>query len=130
MEEEKKIVQESKQVADTIIREFHSTSSSLQASVEDLRQQQCEVKQDLDQVMVSLQFQDRVDQIMSHLAQDLAGIEHALAQANNPVQHSYIPDFNDWITSLAKRYTTLEQHDAHRGNALPSRKMESEVTFF
>jgi methyl-accepting chemotaxis protein len=129
MEEEKKIVQESKQVADYIISEFHSTSSSLQASVEDLRQQQQYVKQDLDEVMVSLQFQDRVDQIMSHLAQDLAGIESALAQANNPAQHSYIPDFNDWINRLAKRYTTLEQHDVHRGNAI-SKKTESEVTFF
>lgn len=129
--EEKTIVQESKQVADQIIREFHTTSSLLQASIEDLRHQQQAVKQDLDEVIVSLQFQDRVDQIMSHLAQDLAGIEHALAQANNPVQHSYIPDFNDWINRLAKRYTTLEQHDVHRGSAISTnKKIESEITFF
>ncbi len=128
---EKAIVQDSQQVADHIIREFNSTSSELHASVESLRRQHLSVKQDLDDVLVHLQFQDRVDQIMSHLAQDLTSMESALLNADSPLGQTRIPDAEDWMNRLAQRYTTLEQREVHHGNnSFVTRKTEPEITFF
>jgi methyl-accepting chemotaxis protein len=131
MLEEQAIVQESQQMANQIIEEFNRTSSLLNNSVAELRNQQITVKHDLDDVLVNLQFQDRVDQIMSHLAQDLTSMESALVNAHNPLEHTMIPDAEDWMNRLAQRYTTLEQHEIHNGNsAFKMRKPEHEITFF
>ena len=129
--EEKAIVAESQQVADRIINEFNLTSSALNDSVEALRRQQLNVKHDLDDVMVNLQFQDRVDQIMTHLAQDLASMESALVSADTPTDAALIPDAETWMNRLAQRYTTLEQREVHLGNnPFSTKKAESEITFF
>ncbi len=129
--EEQAIVQESQQMANQIIQEFSRTSSLLNSSVAELRHQQINVKHDLEDVLVNLQFQDRVDQIMSHLAQDLTSMESVLVNADNPLEHTMIPDAEDWMNRLAQRYTTLEQHDVHHGNSsFQVRKTEHEITFF
>ncbi len=128
--EEQHMVMESRTIADEIIINFHRTSSSLQTSVEQLRDRHKSIKKDIDSVFVNLQFQDRVDQIMGHLSDDLKDMEHTLEQVAKPAADHGLINADQWLAKLKNRYTTLEQHDIHQLGYVQEDSKQSEVTFF
>lgn len=128
--EEQNMVMESRKIADDIVMNFHRTSSSLQTSVDQLRQRHKSIKKDIDSVFINLQFQDRVDQIMSHLSDDFMDMEKTLEQSAKPVADNSLLDTENWLNKLKNRYTTLEQQDIHQLGYVQEDSKKSEVTFF
>lgn len=115
-----------------VITRFHHSASGIVSHNEAMRSQSEIVGQDIAEVLVSLQFQDRISQMLGHVSGD---IEKLLAHihANNEQRrlgHEPSPlNVDRWLNELAQTYTMPEQHDIHRGEA-PGKRNDSEITFF
>jgi len=65
---------------------------------------------------VSLQFQDRVSQILSHVTADMKKLESVFNDCSRQLNAGEeIPDIDkeQWLEEIKQSYTTLEQLDVH-----------------
>ena len=73
------------------------------------------IRQSIESLMVSLQFQDRVSQMTAAVADDIARMESAVG-GDEP-----LPEPDEWLEALERTYTMDEQRaDAHAGASGPS----------
>lgn len=79
-----------------------------------------ETQHDIQAIMVSLQFQDRTDQMLEHVQSDLQDLLDAIV-ANDPSLH----DAPAWLDRLRQRFTTDEERHGQ-----PKTPSSAEVTFF
>ena len=87
---------------------------------------------EIAEVLVSLQFQDRVSQVLSHVADDMGRLESRLGSALGEVRVGVEPEAlvaSSWMTEMSKAYTTPEQHSLHRGEG-GSAPDSAGITFF
>lgn len=111
--------------AERIIADFNNTAHSLQASITRLREQHQTVQNDIRDVLINLQFQDRVQQMLDHVIADMGRMEH-IARGEEPV-----PQAQHWLAELSRSYTMLEQHATHAGKAREAAPAaQSDITFF
>lgn len=116
-----------------VLEQFrHSTENILQ-SAQVLEQESVGVQASVEEVLVNLQFQDRVSQILSHVTNDMEKLAGALVDQETRLRHgeTVTPiDTAEWLSSIQKSYTTLEQVDVHRGIQNIEKPGTSEITFF
>ncbi|KUM44823.1 chemotaxis protein [Pseudomonas sp. EpS/L25] len=84
------------------------------------------------EVLVALQFQDRVSQMLGHVRDDQARLERLVAERRAlAASGQALPplDTKAWLAELARTYTMAEQVAVHHGKraAAPA---ESDITFF
>lgn len=123
---------EFEKVFERVIGQLHSANSDLSGSIESLCQESQAIGGEINEVLVALQFQDRVSQILSHVRNDLAKLEdylqeHGSARAIGADQSQI--DARLWLEQLARTYTMPEQHATHGGNTAAADK-SSDITFF
>jgi methyl-accepting chemotaxis protein len=111
---------------------FGVAAGQLAESNQTLQEESAGIKREIEDVLVALQFQDRVGQILAHVRNDLeklhaqvclSGEHYARGEACAPV------DTEAWLEELAIAYSTDEQRANHSGAAVESGKT-SEITFF
>jgi methyl-accepting chemotaxis protein len=90
--------------------------------LEQLRASGGEVERAINNVLVDLQFQDRVSQITCHVTEDMQRL-HGHLRDPEP------PQVQQWLQQLESSYTTLEQKRVHSG-AAGGAVEQSSVTFF
>ena len=120
------------QVINGVITRFHQSAGSIVNHNEMMRSQSQAVAQDIAEVLVALQFQDRVSQMLGHVRGDLDKLFTHLLERNAQRQQGQTPapvDTERWLAELAQTYTMPEQHDIHHGGATAKRN-DSEITFF
>ena len=132
-EQEQRMIHDSEETAQRIVQEFNEVTSAMQASMEALQAERKTVHADLEQVLVGLQFQDRVNQIIEHVSTDMARFEQ-LSQdiANRGFSEVEIPSAKAWQDELAGSYTMLDQHVVHHGKmqTTTSATATPQITFF
>jgi methyl-accepting chemotaxis protein len=133
-ERDGEMVSESEQVIRRILERFHAAAESASASAETLRRDSRSVRDEIAEVLVSLQFQDRVSQILGHVQGDLgklqSHLDERLAAITAGLRVEPI-DVDVWLGELACTYTTPEQHALHGGESTKkSQDTESDITFF
>ena len=115
-----------------VISRFKQNASDIVQHNETMRTQSESVAQDISEVLVSLQFQDRISQTLGHIAADQDKL-HALIQERDAQRRQNLPmaspDSERWLSELAQTYTTPEQHGIHRGESSAKRN-DSDITFF
>jgi len=84
------------------------------------------VSQQITNILVSLQFQDRVTQILAHSRADIANFSeqvttHASANPPTPV------DVANWLATMEQKYVTVEQKSGTTGGGSSG---SSEIRFF
>ncbi len=132
-EQDAQILSESEATIQKVIEDYNERGSSLLASSLQLEEENQKVKTDIDNVLVSLQFQDRVGQILGHVIQDMQKLESTINSAlekiekNEPINKV---DIEKWVNGLKQSYTSLEQVAVHDGGNTRSGPAEEEVTFF
>ncbi len=97
-----------------------------------MRQDSEAVGREIAEVLVSLQFQDRVSQVLGHIRDDLEKFsQHLQVRENCRAVEEATPllDSKRWLDELARTYTTPEQHEIHRGQR-PGAAGDSDITFF
>lgn len=115
------LINRSEHTINAVLDRFQGTSQSMRADAEMLLGENTEIKHNIDEVLVALQFQDRVSQILAHVSGDMRKLGEKV--------ESEVPDASQWLTQLERTYTTLEQVQVHRGGRTQS-PAKSTVTFF
>ena len=120
-------------VIEHVLREFNANAVGLSLSVDILRQEGNAIRDEISDVLVALQFQDRVSQMLSHVRNDLGKLEHLLAESEQGKAggDSAPVDAGKWLAELKDTYTTMEQHAVHGGAVkVAAASQPQEITFF
>lgn len=108
------------QIAGQVMQSLNLNLTELSDASSLLQQDARLTQKDVEQIVVSLQFQDRTDQMLDHLQNDLKRL-HQAVQSQDPI----INDPQSWLRELRNNFTTHEERHGQRRNA-PS----ADVTFF
>ena len=107
-----------RETKDSLFSRFEEAVGHLEQSSNSLEDNTREVKQTIQAITVSLQFQDRIEQILDHVQSDL----HRLHQC---IQDGTL--INDgWLERFQSSYTTAEERHARK----PAARAEADLTFF
>lgn len=116
-------------IIERVVADFQTATTTLAATAQQMREESAAVGGELEQVLVTLQFQDRVSQILGQVRADMGKLGTRLAAEGTPLRL----DPQGWLDELARSYTAPEQHGRHPGNraALPAPPAGAdEITFF
>lgn len=117
-------MQESEQTIKTVLAVFSETVGHLNAAATSFEHEGHNIQNAIAEVLVGLQYQDRVSQILGHVTADLERLQQCVDSGAR-----YI-DPERWLEELSRTYTTLEQHDHHKGVRNNAPASASSVTFF
>lgn len=134
-EQDAQMVSHSEQVIETVLGEFHNTANDLGHSADVLRQESQLIQGEISDVLVALQFQDRVSQILCHVRDDQGRLSQTLEHGGRAIAEGNTVqpiDTDAWLDALATTYTTQEQVALHGGGKAPAqvRGSATEITFF
>jgi methyl-accepting chemotaxis protein len=104
-EKDHAMVEQTEQIIAQVVDQFGNAAKDLMDSSEQLRTEGQYVSGEISNVLVSLQFQDRVTQMLSHVQNDLYKLQNTIAAGDLQV------DGATWLQELAATYTMQEQHE-------------------
>ncbi|WP_324770440.1 methyl-accepting chemotaxis protein [Pokkaliibacter plantistimulans] len=117
------------QVIHQVINEFSEGANRLVEHSNALQAENSVLGEEIADVVIALQFQDRVSQILTHVRQDIEKLKDHLSE-KNAIQ----VDARSWMEELSHTYTTPEQHEIHHGgrSGKSSKKSNAsdDITFF
>ncbi|MDA8382394.1 MAG: methyl-accepting chemotaxis protein [Betaproteobacteria bacterium] len=114
-----------------VLARFSAVATGLSDSSALLRRESAGIRDEINDILVSLQFQDRVSQILSHVEGSLDQLRVQAELAHNGDGACALPDAQAWIEQMKLTYATDEQRQNHHdggAGAMPS--AGSEITFF
>jgi methyl-accepting chemotaxis protein len=112
-----------------VLDRFHGITQRLSSSTELLQQESVGIQGEISEVLVALQFQDRVSQILSHVRGNMDALHQRLQQCRQaPGQLAGI-DAQAWLAEMELTYATEEQRQIHHG-ADSASPQKQEITFF
>lgn len=124
-EKDQQLIADSQSRVASVVDRFEAAASNIQQASEGLEENSRAVSQQITNILVSLQFQDRVSQILSHSRQDIANLADkiaACAQGKPPTPL----DVSNWLSTMEQKYVTIEQ----RSPSAESSGGSSEIRFF
>ena len=124
---------QSEQVIAKVLERFRGAVGGIEQSADLLRSESQQIGVEVSDVLVDLQFGDRVSQVLSHVRDDLHKLLDKLHECEaGAIRGQSTPmDAKSWLAELSSTYTMPEQHVVHRGgkaSAAPSHA--SDITFF
>ncbi|WED75878.1 methyl-accepting chemotaxis protein [Aeromonas allosaccharophila] len=125
----------SEQTIEQVLARFRHATDSLAESASLLQNESTDIHREISSVIVSLQFQDRVSQILSHVRQNMESLSsHLIASEQNSNSSGPIQiDANRWLAEMELSYATDEQRNIHHGRTARSTKAQpssADITFF
>lgn len=117
-------------VAGSKIRDVLDHVRELGDSAEGMRQQGAIIRTDVENLLVSLQYQDRISQILSVLDEDMLRMQQALAD-----EQAALPTPDAWMAVLDSTYTMEEERHNHvpaarKAVGQSAASADDDVTFF
>lgn len=120
---------------ENVVQGIHGAASEVVEGAQAMRQEGQSIRQEIDEVLIAVQSQDRISQMLEHVHADqerlverLSGNAQAQSEALQP---------GEWLNTLRSTYTTPEEQAAHDGRPLPQPKLpqaqqplEQDTTFF
>lgn len=127
-EQDAETVTKSQQVIEHVVGRVQKAVDSLANSSDVLRHETQTIGTEIAEVLVALQFQDRISQVLGHVSDDMGKLkEHILSQEEHA---SVAIDASAWLEELSHTYTVPEQHEVHSGGQASAAATASEITFF
>ncbi|MFZ1546473.1 MAG: methyl-accepting chemotaxis protein [Candidatus Nitrotoga sp.] len=117
-EHDSKSIVNSELIIQKVLESFSNVTSHLSDSAELLQQESAGIRDELSDVLIALQFQDRVSQILAHVRNNMEKLHQHLQQykqdkaASVPVKPLNI---KTWLAEMEALYATQEQVHTHRG---------------
>lgn len=130
-QQDEALVDNSGKVIGHVISRFGQAANDLSGASEALRQEGVAIGQEVSEVLVALQFQDRVSQVLNHVNNDLGKLQQHIddsQQASQAGMATGTIDAAQWLDELSKTYTMPEQHALHGTSTGASGS--DEITFF
>lgn len=88
-----------------IVEDVLNHVRKLGASADTMHHHGMVVRGEVEQLLMAMQFQDRVSQILSGVNDDMVRLENTLARSEGDA----LPDVQEWMESLQQSYTMEEQ---------------------
>ncbi|MDO8772864.1 MAG: chemotaxis protein, partial [Burkholderiaceae bacterium] len=125
----------SEQIIEKVLDQFQTTATGLNDSAEVMRRESQLIQSEISDVLVALQFQDRISQVLTHVRSDLDKLNQTLKASRQQLVEGVMPtplDTEAWLDALTSTYTMAEQHSVHGGGrpALQAPASATEITFF
>ncbi|MGD2116941.1 MAG: methyl-accepting chemotaxis protein [Chromatiales bacterium] len=103
---------------ETVFARLQQIITALDQEGSTLREAGEGIRQEISEVVVAFQFQDRVSQILGHVQQDfetlLQSLEEYTGQDHGQISQQLL-DVEQLLAQFAAGYTTAEEHENHRG---------------
>ncbi len=122
---------ESQETVNNVLTGLQEMMSGLSNSSEILKKESIGIRNEIADILVSLQFQDRVSQILVHVRDSLHDYENIISETHeHRAAGSRTPiDGEAVLASLVSGYTTNEQRELHSGGKA-SAPADEEIEFF
>lgn len=117
-----------------VVQDVLNHVRNLGASAEQMRAQGSVIRSDVESLLVTLQYQDRVSQILTTIDTDIQRLQEVIGDPNNP-----IPSPEEWLHHLGKRYTMRDQKHTHNAaisksgstvSTIQTSSNDEDITFF
>ncbi|MCM4081152.1 methyl-accepting chemotaxis protein [Paractinoplanes hotanensis] len=109
-----------------VLDDLMAMLSRMRDSSQQLEQAAVGIRGEIGESLVSLQFQDRVNQMLEHLRDNIIRFPELAADA---ATGTALLDARVLLDDLAAKYTMVEEHRAHTSGTA-AKVSESEITFF
>ncbi len=119
----------SEQSIQNVLERFQSITGRLAESADLLKQESYGIRDEMTEVLVNLQFQDRVSQILAHVRDNIDSLHAHLLQASQSPDEAVAIDARQWLARMESTYATDEQRRTHRGESA-AQQSSQEITFF
>lgn len=132
-QQEARILQQAETTIQSVLSEFRESGNQIVESAQVLEQESGQVRNNVADVLVALQFQDRVSQILGHVITDMQKLADTLGEHQQQLKDGKSVaelDVPRWLADIERTYTTLEQVAVHRGGRQQQNPADSSVTFF
>ena len=127
------IINNAEETIKQVIDDYSVAGEKIMLSANQLEQENTTVQLAIDDVLVSLQFQDRVSQILGHVFDDMNKLAPNYQQCQYNISQG-LPiepvDIQQWLSNIKRTYTTLEQVSVHDGSEKSQDNKSDEITFF
>ena len=124
IEEERSFLKDARESTRNALDRVEQMSKELCASQARLQLEGAQIAEDMDQLLVTLQFQDRVNQILQHVEEGLAELPEHLHPRES------LQSVQGWLRSMEDRYSTVEERAAHRNGGGATAVSGEDITFF
>ncbi|MFZ6801057.1 methyl-accepting chemotaxis protein [Undibacterium sp. Di24W] len=84
------------------------------------------IRNDVENLLVSLQFQDRISQVLQVVSADIQRMQETI----NQISGGALPDTALWMSELQSTYTMTDELRSHGDPNLAIEKDNTEITFF
>jgi methyl-accepting chemotaxis protein len=113
-----------------VLADLRSVVTGFQDSSADLERAAVGIRSDVSQSLTSLQFQDRVCQVLEHVRDGITRFAETVAEAGERARADAPPiDPDEVLAAMAATYTMAEEQQAHDSGAATTVR-DSEITFF
>ena len=112
-----------------VLERFQNITGRLAESADLLKQESYGIRDEMTEVLVNLQFQDRVSQILSHVRDNMHALHDHLLQASQAPDQAIAVDARQWLARMEATYATDEQRRIHHGEAAVQQNSQ-DITFF
>lgn len=132
-QQDEAMIGNSEKVIARVVDRVHGAVQGLVDSSGVLRQENQATADDIAEVLVALQFQDRVSQVLGHVCNDMGKLEERITNQERQVAEGGSPgpiDATAWLEELSHTYTVPEQHLVHNGGKPQAAANATEITFF
>ncbi|VAW77341.1 Methyl-accepting chemotaxis protein [hydrothermal vent metagenome] len=127
-QQDQESVRTSEQAIQGVMGRFQKVTASLMDATEELADTGTGIQNEISNVLVSLQFQDRVSQILSQLIQHISALRERLGDRGIDAEATPI-DLQTWMDEMESGYTTFEQKLNHQG-ITDHEPAKAQVAFF
>lgn len=108
----------------SVLHRLQEMTTRLSGSADILQNEVQGIGEEMDQLLIALQFQDRVSQMLVHVEEGMSDLPLHLGQGNPG------SGIEEWLQALTRKYTTSEERAIHHGEAPATPDASQEITFF
>lgn len=116
----------------SVLESLEWMTTGMSESSEILKRESSEILQEVNEIIISLQFQDRTSQILQHVMEGLNELPILISTQLEMLEKGEIKELNieDILTAFKSRYTTAEEVVLHDGSKAGSKSIETEIELF
>ncbi|MDH5231763.1 MAG: methyl-accepting chemotaxis protein [Gammaproteobacteria bacterium] len=116
----------------SVYERFRALALSLSKSSEVLLSESKNIKGEIDEILVALQYQDKTSQMLIHVKNNITKLHEVLNDCMNKSDFSEL-NVESWLARLLETYTMVEEVQAHhneKASGTAQAQVDSPVYFF
>lgn len=132
MEKELVLEREGTETITTVLDSLGWMTRGMSESSEILKKESLEIVQEVNEIIMSLQFQDRTSQILVHVTEGLNELPKVINDQMHMVANGDIPSLNvsEILNTLKGNYTTAEEVSLHDNTGVDSSSGNDDIELF